>query len=261
MRALSTCQAAVSPSTVERRRIVASSRPRRRNGAPAGRMARLPSGMVLAIRKEVLEHAARQVRKVTVSLAHGGIGTTLYWAVWSYLRPHTFHVLVRSLARGGVEDRWRPDAACEVWDARRLAAWRAGRTGLPSQFFQDLVDGVRHCAVVRVDGDVAGLIWIYRAAHPSRFFTLGPRDAELNHGFVLERYRGHHRFRDVIRCACRWLAAVGVERVYAVTHSTNLPSRRAFCGAGFEVMGHVRHFLIFRPKVHVDRPAQADARA
>jgi RimJ/RimL family protein N-acetyltransferase len=113
----------------------------------------------------------------------------------------------------------------------------------------DEIDGVRSCAVVRVKENLAGLIWIYRNDDISRVFHLGELDAELNGGYILPEYRGRGLFRAIIVVASRWLFEAGYRTVYAGVHSENLPSLRAFRGAGFSEVGSIRRFLAFRPKI------------
>jgi len=195
-----------------------------------------------------LAHAGvRKTRQFRISVAQWGLKQTLYWAAFGCLRPNRFlifeHFPGRDTARRPV-----PGVVYEIWDARRLAAWRKRHEGLRPEFFRDEIDGVRLCAVALMDGNVAGFIWIYREDDTSRLFGLQPNEAELNHGTVLEEHRGKGLFWSVLSFASSWLTSQGYDRVYAGVHSLNTPSMAAFQRAGFRAIGTVLHFGPYRPQ-------------
>jgi len=200
----------------------------------------------LASAADVLRRKLRQFR---VSAAQRGIGTTLYWAAFGFLRPNRFEVLLRELGGGSATEAAPPGLHLEMWDAERVRTWRRDREGLPPDFFQDEIDGVQQCAVALVEGELAGLIWVYRSEDASRLFRLRELEAELNHGHVRAEFRGRGLFREMLAFACRVLREQGCARVYAMVHADNRPSLQAFEGAGFRRARSVWHFLLFRPKV------------
>ena len=189
----------------------------------------------------------RKLRQFQISANQRGIGTTLYWAAFGYLKPNRFRVLARDLA-ATVHGSTHPDLTVELWDSARIASWRAGREGLTTEFFQNDIDGVELCSVALIDGEVAGLIWIYRYGDNSRLFSLRDTDAELNNGYVFPKYRNKGVFKQVIDYACGWLEQKRYLTAYAMVHWDNEPSLRAFRDIGFEVQGKVSHFLVWRPK-------------
>lgn len=197
--------------------------------------------------RTLMERATSKARKLQVSVAQRGVGTTLYWAAFSYLRPNRLLVFERHLDK---EVAWTPPdgVTFRVSDAGALRTWRQNRTGLPPEFFQDEIDGVATCVIAQVGDDVAGLIWIYRSEDKSNLSRLSELEAELNQGCVLREYQGRGIFKGILHSACIWLREEGYRAAYALVHSTNLPSLRAFRGTGFREIGAVRQFLMYRPK-------------
>ena len=120
--------------------------------------------------------------------------------------------------------------------------------------FQDEIDSVETCAVALFKEEVAGLIWVYSPDDMSRLFVLQEGEAELNNGYVLPEYRGKGLFGDLLTFSCRWLQERDYKTVYAMVHSTNVASLKAFRKTGFQDLGSVKHFLLFRPKVRTDAP-------
>lgn len=208
--------------------------------------------------RSVLARAVRKVHQVRLSLDHRGVGPTIYWAAYGYLRPNRFLALARDLATRGPAVPTPPGVVLDVWPAARVRAWRAGRADVPLEFVRDTIDGVEFCAVATLNGDLAGLIWLYRPEHASRVFRLHPGEAEINHGYVRPEYRERRLFQSILDHACRRLGEAGVRTVYAAVHSHNDRSHRAFLAAGFRQVGAVRHFLVFRPRFG-GRPTPPDA--
>jgi peptidoglycan pentaglycine glycine transferase (the first glycine) len=194
----------------------------------------------------VTQAAKRKLRHFTVSVRQRGLAQTAYWGAYGFLRPNRFLILTQPTP-ARVSFPPPPGLSAAVWDVAAARAYRRTRAALPPEFHQDEIDGVELCSVVRCGDEVAGLIWIYRAGDASRLFRLGDSDAELNNGLVLPQYRRRGVFKLAIASACEWLAQQGYGRVYAMVHSTNVPSRAAFEAVGFAVTADVRHFLLYRP--------------
>lgn len=205
------------------------------------------NGRFLQVRN-LVHTARRKTLQFWISLGFRGIGGSLRFAARAFLRPNHFVVLTRNLSASGV-NRASPEATTwEMWDAGTVRAWRRDRHGVPPAFFRDAIDGVDTCAVALVQGEVAGLIWIYRPGDVSRLFHLRESEAELNYGHVLLPYRGMGVFRELLSFSCLRLREQGYRTVYAMVESGNEPSLRAFRSAGFREISSVRHFLVFRPK-------------
>jgi lipid II:glycine glycyltransferase (peptidoglycan interpeptide bridge formation enzyme)/ribosomal protein S18 acetylase RimI-like enzyme len=197
----------------------------------------------------LFETIAAKARQFRIGVQQRGLAETLYWAAFGFLRPNRFGVLVRDLGAGIPEEPLASNVSFQVCDATTLAAWREGRHGLPTPFFQDEIDGVDTCALALVEGSVVAVLWIYRQDDPCRRFALGEGEAEINHVVVLPAYRRKMLGKDLLRFACQWLQQQGHRTVYALVHSSNRPSLRAFESVGFHERGRVLRFLLYRPKV------------
>jgi lipid II:glycine glycyltransferase (peptidoglycan interpeptide bridge formation enzyme)/RimJ/RimL family protein N-acetyltransferase len=196
----------------------------------------------------LVETLAAKGRQFRIGVRQRGLAETLYRAAFG-LRANRFGVLLRDLASGAPDEPLSSNVSFQVCDATTLAAWREGRRGLPTPFFQDEIDGVDTCALGLVDGSVVAVLWIYGQDDPCRLFALKDGEAEINHVVVLPAYRRKGIGKDLVRFACRWLQQQGHHTVYALVHSANRPSRRAFESVGFHETGRVLRFLLYRPKV------------
>jgi ribosomal protein S18 acetylase RimI-like enzyme len=197
----------------------------------------------------LLEIGRAKHSQLHISVRQIGLRAVLRRVAFGYLQPQRFVVLRCALAEldetpvegGGFE--------VAVWHRTRLQTWRGARTDLPVEFFQDQIHGVETCSVAHVDGNPVGLIWIYRPGDYSRFFHLGPGEAELNYGYVLPANRRRGLFQALLRAACLHLRDAGFRAVWAAVHAGNGPSLGAFRSAGFRDVSSVRHFLLYRPRV------------
>lgn len=213
--------------------------------APTGKPAARPERSLVPA---VVGLAVRKFRQFRISTGQRGIRTTLFWAAYGFVRPNRFSVFARDVRGTKPAPPATPGVTYAMWDASGVTRWRAGRTGLPPELFQDAIDGVSLCTVALVGGEIAGFIWVYRTGDASRLFDLGPAEAELNHGAVLEPYRKMGLFRGVLTFASAWLGEHGHDTVYSNVHSRNTPSLKAFRGAGFQEIGSTLHVGPFRPK-------------
>ncbi len=201
----------------------------------------------------LLRSLARHARCLLVSLAHGGPARTAYWAAFGFLRINRFVIFSRDL--GAALPPPGDGETFELWTAERVRAWRRGRAGLPTEFYQDRIDGVSLCAVACLGDEVAGLIWVYRPGDYSRMFRLQAGEVELNHGYMRPEHRQRGLFVRLLELACAELRQHGYVTARAVVHASNLPSFRAFTRAGFAPIGSIRHFFLFRPVVSSIPPA------
>jgi len=184
------------------------------------------------------------------------VRTAMQRAAWGYLRPHQFVALCKPLHEPGARDLV-PGVTFDLWGHRTLAAWRRRRTSLPVEYFQDEIDGVDTAAVGCAGEHVVGLIWLYEAWHPSRFFRLRRTEVELNYGYVLPEYRRRGVFRSLLGFACEQLGQRGRGAAYAAVHAANAPSLAAFHAAGFHDARTFAHFLVFRPRLSTARLSPA----
>lgn len=209
----------------------------------------------------MLVRVQSKVRQFRRGVAQRGLSTTLWWTVYG-LRPRRFLVWAIDLDDADRMPSGRPGLpdgmAIEVVPAAWLAEWRQGRPGLAPEFFQDEIDGVGLCAVIRDGHEVAGLTWIYRAGDPSRLFDLGPGEAELNHTFVRPAYRGRRLHAALLSFCFDWLRERGHHTVYRMTDATNVRSIRSGHRVGMRVIGMVHHCGPYRPPYRAARRRYPD---
>ncbi|MGH7814921.1 MAG: GNAT family N-acetyltransferase [Candidatus Binataceae bacterium] len=86
----------------------------------------------------------------------------------------------------------------------RLRAARAGRTGLPSEFWRDEITGAAQCAMVEMDGEPAGVIWAEEFPAQRPIVVLAPGEAELTGAYVIERFRRRGLYRALLHAAAAW---------------------------------------------------------
>jgi ribosomal protein S18 acetylase RimI-like enzyme len=217
-----------------------------------GLLAQGPAAPILHFWEQVrrlLRSVGRYARCLRVTLAIGGSRHTAHWVAFGLFRFNRFAILVRDLRT--VRPPRADDAVYELWTAERLGRWREERPGLPTQFYQDRIDGVALCAVAHRDGTVMGLIWVYGPDHYSRMFRLRHDEVELNQGLVLPEHRDRGLFTRLLDFACLELAGRGVRIACAAVHAENRRSLRAFRAAGFTQRAAVRHVFLFRPTVTI----------
>ena len=176
----------------------------------------------------------RKVLGVLGRLRHEGIRRTA-WFIVDACRPGRQWVLALA---GPPAGGCRPPARAAV-EAGLEGLIRHPREGLPEAFHRGEISGARRCFVALCDDQLAGILWVFDRAYPSQFVALGRDEAELGHGYVLERFRGRSLFRLLIHTACEALQADGYGVIYAVVDERNHASRKAFEGNGFRCIGSV----------------------
>ncbi len=128
---------------------------------------------------------------------------------------------------------------CSVADIRLslglddLRRCRAGNEDLPDEFYAEYKPGAHDCVLASAGAAPAGIIWILRGVQASRFVLLGPGDAELSFLYVLPPYRGRGLAKVLYWRAAQLALDSGMEQIFAVIRSDNLPSAHAAKAVGF----------------------------
>jgi len=98
-----------------------------------------------------------------------------------------------------------------------------------------------------LDGELAHISWLVTALedprNPIRNVWLRPGEAEIGPCSTFPAYRGRGLYARVIRKLCRIAADRGVERVFMITSSRNLPSQRGIEKAGLQRCGSIYRFV------------------
>jgi hypothetical protein len=94
-----------------------------------------------------------------------------------------------------------------------------------------------------VDGELAHISWLVNAAdderNPIRNVKLRPGEVEIGPCSTFPAYRGRSLYAFVIQTLCKVAADRGVERVFMITSSRNIPSQRGIEKAGLERCGSI----------------------
>ena len=148
----------------------------------------------------------------------------------------TIRDLLRSLApatlrvhRVAEKDFVGPPADSPFEVQTGVAALRKAREGfdnLPDAFYTDLRRGVKKCYFTVIDGQMAAIVWAFRGHKESRYFDLGPHDANLGTLFVLGEFRRRGLARLLMQYACRDLFRKGYRHIYTEIDDKNIASIR-----------------------------------
>lgn len=115
-----------------------------------------------------------------------------------------------------------------------LRAWRESRIGLPAPFSRDQTEGWGHFCWAWVGTEPVGIAWI---THSSPLIRMQPHEAAIVDLYAVPTFRRRGIGTALISAACVELRRLGVRRGYATVESGNVPSRRAFEAAGFQLLG------------------------
>lgn len=152
---------------------------------------------------------------------------------YSCLRVNTFGVFAKDIT-----DVAEPEPLGGVYSFQEMTPadldrYRRQRV-LPKEFHADGLDGVSKCHVVLHGDAVAYIHWVYQSGEKSRFLSIGPDVAEINHIVTLPAFRRKQICSWALAMAFKRLADIGIKKVVAVVHSDNIASRRAMEHAGME---------------------------
>lgn len=137
---------------------------------------------------------------------------------------------------------------------QRLRILRRAGGSLPVDFYRDqLNDTYRSCLVAVYEGQLAGVLWAYDHARPGHFVQMRPGDAEVRDVYCLAKFRGKGIAKMLISLACTDHRKGGVERIFAVIHSENEASKRAFMAVGFRRVAALKRRALFGPKFKPER--------
>jgi len=132
---------------------------------------------------------------------------------------------------------------------QRLRALRPADRSLPVDFYRDhLNDLYRNCFVAVYDGQLAGALWVYDQTQPGHFIRMRPGDAEIRNVYCLAEFRGKGIAKILISVACTGCRKDGVEHIFAVIHSKNEASKRAFIAVGFKRVAVMKRRAFFGRK-------------
>lgn len=129
-----------------------------------------------------------------------------------------------------------------------LKELRARYPGLPAEFYRDEFEPSGNCVVACIDRRPAAVAWTYDHRVTGHILRMHPGDAEIRSVYSLTQLRGRGLGRAVIAAACDFLFSHGSQNVYAVIHSRNLASQKAFASVGFTKIARLTRRALFGPR-------------
>jgi GNAT superfamily N-acetyltransferase len=132
----------------------------------------------------------------------------------------------------------------------RLTHAREKLRDLPNEFWRDRLNGASHCATVELDGELAGVLWIYEYPAERPIIALEPGDAELTTTYTLEKFRGRGLYRALLWIATEWQLRERA-RLFMVVDSHNQTPMKAVLEVGYHEVGVVRRRAIRGPKFSI----------
>ena len=144
-----------------------------------------------------------------------------------------------------------PDGVTIYADALdRLKRTRATQVGLPNEFWRDQLNGALHCATIELDGELAGVLWVYDYPAERPIVVLQPGDAELTTTYTLEKFRGRGLYRALLWFATEWQLRER-PRLFMVVDSHNRTPMKAVLEVGYHEVGVIRRRAIRGPKFSI----------
>jgi ribosomal protein S18 acetylase RimI-like enzyme len=184
-------------------------------------------------------------RTLWTHIRHDGWRATVDAILWQ-LAPTVFQVWERKL---GVIPLLTLPAGISLLSAAdtfaELKRLRQSAPMLSAEFYRDATSGAGWCLVALVDGQPAGIAWLYDQTVPGHFLKMFAGDVELRSVYTRPEFRCRGVAKILIAKACQHLHDKGFKRVYAVVHESNEPSLKAFRASGFQKVAAVSRPAIY----------------
>jgi ribosomal protein S18 acetylase RimI-like enzyme len=144
-----------------------------------------------------------------------------------------------------------PDGVAVYVDSLdRLKRAREKLLNLPNEFWRDRLNGALHCATAELNGELAGVLWVYEYPAERPIVVLEPGEAELTTTYTLEKFRGRGLYRALL-----WIATERQlrqrPRLFMVVDSHNLTPMKAVLEVGYHEVGVVRRRAFRGPKFSI----------
>ena len=132
----------------------------------------------------------------------------------------------------------------------RLKCAREKRTDLSNEFWRDQMSGASHCATLKINGDLGGVVWAYDYPAERPIIVLKPGEAELSTSYTVEKFRGRGLYRALLRFATEWQLRER-PRLFTIVASNNPTPMKAVYQVGFHEIGVIRRRAIRGPKFSI----------
>ncbi len=187
-------------------------------------------------------------KKLFITVRQNGLRDTLKRITWAFFQFNRFFVVEMNL----LEEREpvNPRVPMEVrrGTLEELRSIRSKNPSLPMEFFADEMDGVDTFYLAFIDGELAGIGWLYFAGDPNRFIKLREKEAEFKYFYTFEKYRGKNVLPKIEDEMCKWLKEKGYKRIVGFIHPGNPPNIKGSQKAGMKIIGTLTQVGPFRFK-------------
>lgn len=175
-------------------------------------------------------------------LASQGLRRLVTGAIRRLVAPHpgpvTAQVLVLDLAAAEVTSTLPLEMA-------PIGAEEAAAAGIGGDDWAERWRRGDKCYAARVDGAVAGWVWVSRrltyVKELGRWFRPGRREAYVYDGFTIVEHRGEGILPAILSRIAADLARKGAARIWTFVESDNRASLRACRRAGYRPAGRIRY--------------------
>jgi len=203
----------------------------------------------------LLQRIYGKCRKLFTTVRQNGLRDTVWRISLGFFKINRFLVVERNLLEEREPVKGKVPMEIRLGTLEELRSLRAKDSSLPLEFFVDEFDGVDTFYLAFIDGELAGISWIYFAGDPNRFINLREKEVEFKFSYTLEKYRGKNVLPKMQDVMCRALKEKGYERVVGFIHAGTQFNIKASQKGGLKVIGTLTQVGPFRPKYTGSRKA------
>lgn len=197
----------------------------------------------------VLSRIYREIRKLLTTVRQNGIRDTVWRISLGLFQINQFLVVEKDLINDeGPYAEGRVPMEVRRGTLSELKALRERTPGLPTEFYMDEIDGVDTFWLAFINGEIAGIGWIYFKGHPNRFINLRDKEVELSYFYTLEQHRGKNVLPKIEGEMFKWLKERGYEVAVGFIHARTIYNIRASQKGGMKIVGKFTQVGPFRPK-------------
>lgn len=147
----------------------------------------------------------------------------------------------------------RKDYDIQVIDYEDLAKAIDGKKNLPREFDMHEIDGVKHCVLIKGEGQLGHISWIYLKGDKDRWFNLDNDEAHINYSFTFPEFRGMALFPQALLFAAKWLKSRNYRRILMDVHEETVFMLNSMNKIKqVKRVGTLTHWFFYRPKYRKD---------
>jgi hypothetical protein len=176
--------------------------------------------------------------KIRAIIRHEGL-RQLPATILHALKPRDFHIL--SIRKKDLDPQPRPlgGTAMHQNALDRLRRKRDGRRDLPAEFWRDETSGACQCAVLEINGELGGVVWLYEYPAKRPILILAPGEAELSAPYTLAKFDNRDLATALLHFATAWQLRER-EQIFTVSDGDDPASLEAAMKAGYQKLVTIR---------------------